>query len=64
MQIPEFKKRGNQPIPRYLSPIKLAARAEKAWRDAGHENVAFWTEPYTGNIRSNLVNGLPPKGEA
>lgn len=60
--IPAFQKRNpNTPIKKYMKPQVLAERAENVWREAGYHNVIFWAEPYTGNIRSNLVNGLPPK---
>lgn len=52
----------------------LARRAERAWHDLGHTNVVFCVDEikrygmkilHNGNplysIRSNLVNGLPPK---
>lgn len=45
----------------------LASTAQAAWHDLGHTNVRFYvdiyrTRPhYTHCVRSNLVNGLPPR---
>lgn len=58
-----------------LSQHQLADIARKAWHKMGHEDVKVWVEQTTiGNphghatvieeIRSNLVNGLPPRRAA
>jgi len=48
----------------------MAAKAENSWIVLGHSNVRFWVETDANSkgtlhaVRSNLVNGLPPKVSA
>lgn len=60
------------------SAIQIAEIIRKVWHDLGHKTVKTWVEKYDlttefGNklnqrkhiefVKSNLVNGLPPKLE-
>lgn len=44
---------------------RMAERLQRYWHVRGYRQVRFWVEE-TGNkydIRSNLVEGVPPKGD-
>jgi hypothetical protein len=51
---------------------ELASQIQGHWRDTGHPNVFVWAEPVhlklnkrnIHQVRSNLVNGLPPGNRA
>lgn len=74
MKVPEFfagdeqtKEQGDNR--RRVHYEDLAKRAEVSWHSLGHRNVRFWVETDANKrgtihaIRSNLVNGLPPRVE-
>lgn len=44
------------------SKHELAATIVTAWEAIGETGVSVWVDA-DGEIRSNLVNGLPPRGE-
>ena len=52
--------------------LRLARQLEKHWHDLGYPAARFWTQPVEERfakvgtdeiypVRSNLVNGLPPR---
>lgn len=48
---------------------RIAKHLMKRWKAKGHPNVKAWVEPVPGfpdfwQVRTNLINGLPPKVEA
>lgn len=70
MKIPEFYKgdrtKNHGRRQSFHVNREMADKAEATWRKLGHDNVLFYVTSIDPGgiyaIRSNLVNGLPPKG--